>query len=109
MFLWNYLFRLGLLGLIVVSLSLLVVGVSVLGTDVSQVHETSEFWKFVRVAGFGTYLAVGLVLIVPCFISLNKSKDLLSSFQRTCWTLFILIFWFITPYIYFYFRLYRRK
>ncbi len=107
MILWNFAFRLGLLGFVVVALNLLVLGISVVGADVSRVHETSEFWKSVRVAGFATYLAAGLALIVPCFISLNRSKDALSSFERISWTLFILFFWFVAPYIYYYFGLYR--
>ena len=99
---WNNVFRLGLLGLAVVVLfSFLMIGTFAAGVEGTAVSEGGEFSKLARVAGFGTYLVVGLALIVPSLTSLNRSKNTIGSTARILWTLFVLIFPFAGPYIYY--------
>jgi len=105
---WNNVFRLGLLGLLVVVLfSFLMIGTFAAGIADTSVSEGGEFSKLARVAGFGVYLIVGLALIVPSLTNLSTSKSTIGSARRIMWTLFVLIFPFAGPYIYY--ALYCRK
>ena len=99
---WNNVFRLGLLGLIVVVLfGFLMVGTFALGVDGSPVSEGGKFLKLVRIAGFGTFLVVGLALIIPSLTSLGRSRNRIGSVARIMWTLFVLFLPFAGPYVYY--------
>ncbi len=105
---WNNVFRLGLMGMLAVFLfSLLAIGTFAAGVTDTPVSEGGAFSKVARVAGFGVYLVVGLALVVPSLANLSKSKDTIGSAPRIMWTLFVLLFWFVGPYIYY--ALYCRK
>lgn len=99
---WNNVFRLGLFGLLVVVLfSFLTIGAFTAGVAGTPVSEGGGFSKVARVAGFSVYLVVGLVLIVPSLINLRKSRNTIGSAARIMWTLFVLVFPFAGPYIYY--------
>ena len=99
---WNNIFRLGVLGLLVVVLfSLLTVGTFALGVEGSPISEGGSFSKLARVAGFWVYFVIGFILIVPSIASLRKTGNEFSSAARIAWTLFVLIFPFAGPYVYY--------
>jgi hypothetical protein len=77
------------------------IGAFTAGVTGTPVSEGGEFSKLARATGFAVYLVVGLVLIVPSLINLRKSRNTIGSSARIMWTLFVLVFPFVGPYIYY--------
>jgi hypothetical protein len=87
--------------LVVVLFSILMIGSFAAGVSDRPVSEGGDFSKVARVSGFAIYLVVGLALIVPSLANLSSSKNTIGSAARIMWTLFVLVFPFAGPYIYY--------
>lgn len=100
---WGRVFLFGLLGLaVVVVISLLAVGNYSMGFDTGMLSEGGRFSKSVGVVAFWAFILSGLSLLIPVVHHLIHSNGITSSASRIAWTVSLVLFPFIVPYLYFF-------
>jgi hypothetical protein len=105
---WGRVFLFGVFGLVVVVvMSLLAVGNYSMGFDTGMLSEGGRFSKSVRVVAFWAFILAGLSLLIPVVHHLIHSNGTTSSSSRIAWTVGLVLFPFIVPYLYFF--IYVRK